>query len=137
MAVGLALAQVGAAQAYTLAGTWQGSLMLGSIPCAVQTVYVPTGTYSELMRCGATMTRQAGTYVLRGNLLLRSVESWDPRTQWIVDLCPGDSSRPGCGHWQQLSKPPGGTYALTFVDAGTVSLRDVNFGGQIVMRRVR
>jgi hypothetical protein len=75
------------------------------------------------------MTRQSGTYVLRGDLLVRSVQDWAPRQEWVVGACVG------CGYWQATEKPPGGSYRVDFIDANTATMHDLNLGGTVTMHR--
>ena len=120
----LALGGMPAARAASLVGTWQGNFAMNGTRCNVQSIYMADGNYTELMRCGTLMTRQGGTYVLRGSLLVRVVESWEPRQQYVY----------GTG-MQAMEKPPGGSWRIAFPDANTLQMRDVNFGGQLVLRR--
>ena len=128
-----------AATAGSVVGTWEFRSMMGTIPCVTQTVYGSNGKYSELGRCGAYASHQTGTYKIYGTRLARTVTGWDPKRYWMIDLCPGDSSKPGCGHWQQYRKPIGGTFEMTFVGANTLRIRDISgllFTGQAELHRV-
>ncbi|HXW52322.1 MAG TPA: hypothetical protein VEJ41_10055 [Candidatus Acidoferrales bacterium] len=113
----------------SLVGTWQTVLSVDGTRCSMQSIYERDGSYSELLRCGSLMTHQAGTYVLRGDLLVRNVEDWAPKQQWVVGACVG------CGHWQTTAKPPGGSYRVDFLDANTATLHDLNLGGTVTMHR--
>lgn len=118
-----------AAAARSLVGTWEGTFTANDVRCSMQSIYQSDKTYSELLHCGTLMTHQSGTYVVHGDLLVRSVEDWDPKQQWVVGACVG------CGYWETLAKPPGGSYKITFSGANTLTLHDVNLGGAITMHR--
>jgi hypothetical protein len=115
--------------ASSIVGTWQGNFAANGTPCSVQSIYQSNGTYSELLHCGSMMTRQSGTYVFHDGLLVRSVTDWDPRRQWVVGACVG------CGYWETLAKPPGGSYRVNFNGANSMTLHDVNLGGVLTMHR--
>jgi hypothetical protein len=126
--VSLAFAQ-SADAATSLVGTWQTNFSVNGVSCTMQSIYGSDHTYSEELRCGTLMTHQSGTYVFKGGLLVRTVQDWDPKQQWVVDACVG------CGHWQTVAKPPGGSYKVTFVSANTATLHDINMGGSLTMHR--
>jgi hypothetical protein len=117
-----------ASAASSLVGTWQSSFSVNGTDCSMQSIYQSDGTYSELLHCGSLMTHQSGTYVLKNGLLVRGVTDWDPKQQWVVDAYGG-------GHYEDMAKPPGGSYQVTFVDANTITLQDVNMGGSVTMHR--
>jgi hypothetical protein len=123
----------------TIVGTWEWRSMMGPIPCVTQTVYDRNGGYSELGRCGPYASHQTGKYKIFGSHLARTVTDWNPKRYWMIDPCPGDSSKPGCGHWQQYQRPIGGTFEITFVGANTLRIRDVAgllFTGQAELHRL-
>ncbi|HXW76038.1 MAG TPA: hypothetical protein VEJ20_01360 [Candidatus Eremiobacteraceae bacterium] len=113
----------------SIVGTWNAQFSVNGVACSMQTVYQPNAAYSELLHCGSLMTHQSGTYVLHGNLLVRSVEDWAPKQQWVVGSCVG------CGYYENTAKPPGGSYNLSFPNSNTMTMKDVNLGGTITMHR--
>jgi hypothetical protein len=121
----------GAAQE-TLAGSWHGSVTVNGMACTFDRVMTPTGTYSEIERCGSLVTGQRGTYkVFPNHVIGFSVSDWMPKQRYVVDAVPGS------GHYEPNAQPPGGTFRYTFTSPDTMVWRDVNFGGTIVYHRVR
>jgi hypothetical protein len=110
-------------------GSWTAVLAVGGQRCTVNLIMGPGQRYSEIVRCGTLITRQAGTYVLGQNgLLVRNVMDWDPKRRWVQDT----GYR---GHWEINAKPPGGSYQVTFASPNTMVWKDVNFGGVVTFRR--
>ena len=109
-------------------GVWRATLAANGQRCSVDLV-MRVGEYSELLRCGSLMTRQVGTYVVSGGLLIRQVVNWAPRTMPVYDIYIG-------WHDEPTSKPPGGSYQVTFLSRDSMTWRDVNFGGTITFYRV-
>jgi hypothetical protein len=159
----LVLAAPIVASAQTLDGTWVAYPTVGGLACTMQTV-MNSGNYSELLQCGPYMTLQSGTYTLSGNLLVRNVIDWAPKTGVQVDgrplgydyscpagsyrtpdgHCPGWYCGPGhnypCGpgqHTSDYSKPPGGSFQVTFASPNSMTWYDVNFHGTVTFQRVR
>ena len=126
-----ALPLASAAQS-TLAGTWHGVAAVNGMRCTFDRVMTPTGTYSEIERCGPYATSQRGTYrVFPNHTVSFVVEDFTPRQRYVVDAVPGT------GHTEQNATPPGGTFRYTFTSPNTMVWTDVNFGGTITFRRVR
>jgi len=124
----LSVGEVAAAN-NSIVGTWHSEFAANGMACSMQSIYESDHTYSELLHCGNLMTHQSGTYVMSGGLLVRTVEDWDPKQQWVVGSCVG------CGYWQTMAKPPGGTYRVTFASAAKATLHDVNLGGTLTIYR--
>ena len=147
----------------TLAGVWQSADTVNGMRCTLNLV-MDSQNYSELAQCGPYMTRQSGTYVVSGNMLVRNVIDWAPRESYHVEgrplgynyncppgsyrtpdgHCPGWYGGPGHnyplgpgGHYETNAKPPGGSYRVAFISPNTMVWRDVNFGGTVTFRRVR
>ena len=109
-------------------GTWKAGLTLNGQRCIFSLVMGPGERYSELLRCGALMTRQSGTYVFSNSVLMRTVIDWDPKRRYVLDN--GYS-----GHWEQNAKPPGGSFRVKFTTPDIMVWQDVNFGGTITYKR--
>jgi hypothetical protein len=110
-------------------GSWKSLLVVGAQRCSVNLVMGPEQRYSEIVRCGSMMTRQAGSYTFAKGVLIREVADWDPKQRYVLDT----GYR---GHYEPNAKPPGGTYKVDFPAADTMVWHDVNFGGTITFRRV-
>jgi hypothetical protein len=111
-----------------LDGTWKASLTVGGQRCIDNLVMGPGQHYSEVLRCGSLMTRQAGTYDFTNGVLTRNVTDWDPKQRYVLDS--GYS-----GHWEPNAKPPGGSYRIKFTSADTMVWQDINLGGIVTFRR--
>lgn len=118
-----------AAAGNSIVGTWNSTFAANGMACSVQSIYESDHTYSELLHCGNLMTHQSGTYVMSGDLLVRTVEDWAPKQQWVVGSCVG------CGYWQTMDKPPGGSYRVNFISGSKATLHDVNLGGTLTIYR--
>ena len=158
-----ALAAPALASAQTLDGTWVSYSTINGVQCSLKTV-MRGGQYSELAQCGPYMTLQQGTYYFSGNVLIRNVTDWSPKELYHVEgrplgydyscppgsyrtpdgHCPGWYGGPGNhyplgpgGHYEPTSKPPGGSFQVTFTSRDSMSWYDVNFHGTAVFRRVQ
>lgn len=83
------------------------------------------------------MTLQTGTYEANGGRIARTLRDYQPKTHYVIDLCPGDSARPGCGHVEPNPAPPAGQFSYRFLRNGSLELTDVVFGGMVVLTRVQ
>jgi hypothetical protein len=109
-----------AAQAQSLAGSWQGSAQGILFELVVQ----PDGAYSETQRSGSLMTMQTGVIQSAGaGEIAFVVEDWQPRTM------------PYTG--QQTSKPPGGIWRVQFNGPNSVTMQDVRLGGVVTFTRLQ
>ena len=139
LSIALALAfRADLASAETVVGVWQWQApFVGQTSCIGQTIFMQNGSYSEQANCGGYMATQTGSYNISGGRLGRTVQDYEPKTHWVIDLCPGDSSRPGCGHYEQYAAPPGGVFSYAFVGNGSLQLTDIRTGGVLVLTRQR
>jgi len=114
-----------------LAGIWRGSLAVNGMSCQDDRTISPTGTYSEVLRCGPYATSQTGTYrSFPNNTVSFVVQSFAPTRRYVQDT--GYT-----GHWENNATPPGGTFRYTLPNANTLVFRDANLGGTITYHRLR
>jgi hypothetical protein len=123
------VASVAVAQT-NLNGSWRALLSGNGQRCSIDLVMGPGQRYSEMVRCGNMMTRQAGTYTFARGILMRQVSDWDPKQRYVMDN--GYS-----GHYEWNAKPPGGSYKVDFTGRDTMVWRDVNMGGTVTFRRLQ
>jgi hypothetical protein len=118
------------AQGGDLTGSWRGSYM----GIAINLVVSPDQRFSE-QEISTVTTMQQGQIVPAGpGLLSFVVETWAPRTMPVYHPV-GTSG----GYWteQPTTKPPGGTYRVTFNSANSMTMQDVSMGGSITFQRVQ
>ena len=125
------------AQTFSLEGKWETRFNIGGISCVAETEYFPTGSYNASSRCASNVFSTSGKYILKNRLLSQTVEDWEPKSLWKVDLCPEDSSRPGCGHLEPIQKPADIIAEITVINANKVKVRDVNSSMEIVSTRLK
>ena len=156
--VAVALAAPSLASAQSLDGRWQAVQFPNGTRCTFDLV-MNSGRYIEVARCGSIMTMQSGTYVVSGNLLVRTVLDFEPKQRYVVDgrplgydyrcpngryTCPGWYGGPGGhyplgpgGHYEPNATPPGGSYRVNFTTPDAMTWLDVNYLGTITFLRVR
>ena len=118
------------AAAQELMGKWVGSTVINGQRYSF-TMTVTTGNhYIETAQLGTMMTTQSGTFVLTNGLMVRSVIDWNPKQQLVVDP-------PYGSHYVPIAKPPGGSYKVTFPNANTMVLQDVNLRGTQTYQRAQ
>jgi hypothetical protein len=123
------------AQTNEFVGQWRGTTAVNGVPVTVSLVMGPDQSYSHQMQMGPYMTLQTGQYALTGpNILTFNVVDWEPKTQPIYHPT---GTVGGYYTYEPTGKPPGGTYAFQFNAPGSMTLRDVNFGGTITFVRVQ
>ncbi len=120
-------AQFAAAQ--NLMGKWTGSTAINGQRYAFTMTVTAGNHYMETVQSGTLMTAQSGTYVLTNGLLVRNVIDWNPKQQLVVDA--------RGSHYEPMAKPPGGTFRVTFTNANTMVLEDVNLKGTLTYQRVQ
>jgi hypothetical protein len=139
VALALALAVPAVMSAQTLDGKWESVNYVSGQQVRIELVMLAGQRYSETVVSGPYRTLQSGTYVFNGNVLMRSVQDFAPRKQWIVDVVADPYSPTGNrlgGHWQDLTTPPGGRFQVTITSADTMFWKDLDFGGSITFHRI-
>src|SRR5262249_19551864 len=141
MAVALVAPAVATAQ-NNMTGTWVAYHNINGMSCSL-TMVIDSWRYSEAAQCGPYKTWQSGTYAVQGNLLVRQVLDFEPKTRYIVDgrplgydyscpygtyRCPGWYGGPGGnyplgpgGHYEANATPPGGSYRVTITSANSMT----------------
>ena len=120
-----------------LDGGWKATIPGPGGQCSVDEVLTADQKYSETVRCGNSMTWQAGTYTFNQGVLLRTVTDFQPKTRYVVDINPTQPWLPASppGHYENNVPPPAGQYQVTFNYSDTMTWKDIAFGGTVVMRR--
>ena len=116
--------------AQNLMGKWVGSTVVNGQRYSFTMTVTAGNHYIETAQVGTLMTTQSGTYVLANGLLVRTVLDWNPKQQLVVDPPYGSHDVP-------VARPPGGSYKVTFPNAGTMVLPDVNFKGTLTYQRAQ
>ncbi len=126
LAAALALAAIAwqPAQAYSLVGTWRGSVMVNGAVMVSSLVLEGNGRFNELDRAGSLMSEQTGTWQIVGGLLHLTVLDWQPKEQCLPTT--------GC---LPIRQPPGSLYRVQWLSANVIRCQDVNFGGSITYYR--
>jgi hypothetical protein len=122
---------------HRLDGGWRATIPVAGMQCSVDLVMTPQQKYSETIRCGSSMTWQAGTYTFNQGVLLRTVTDFQPRQRYVVDVNPTQPWLPANppGHYENNVTPPGGSFQVTFNSSDTMTWKDITFGGTVVLRR--
>lgn len=76
------------------------------------------------------MTTQSGTLAFTNGRMVRSVIDRNPKQQMVIDPPYGSHSAP-------VARPPGGSYKVTFPDANTMVLQDMNLNGTLTCQRAQ
>lgn len=131
-----ALASLTTAQAQTasLVGSWRGFAQIRGAAVEFDLVVQPNGVFTETERSRALMTMQSGqTHFAAPDLVIFEVQDWRPRTMPVYH----PTGTVGGYYTQQpTSRPPGGTWRLTWRGPNSVVMRDVNLGGAVTFNRV-
>jgi hypothetical protein len=128
-------AAVAYAQVNPFVGTWQGVAVVNGTSINFNLVMGPDQRYSQQLQSGSLMTMESGHYTITNqNVIVFQVEDWQPKTLPVYH----PTGTVG-GYYTQdpAPKPPGGTFRFQFNSPGSVSLQDVNFGGNITFNRVQ
>jgi hypothetical protein len=118
------------AAAQNLMGKWVGSTVINGQRYSITITITPGNHYIETAQSGTLMTTQSGTFVFTNGLMVRSVIDWNPKQQMIVDPPYGSHSVP-------VARPPGGSYKVTFPNANTMVLQDMNLKGTLTYQRAQ
>jgi hypothetical protein len=116
--------------AQDLMGKWVGSTVISGQRYSFTMTVTAGNHYIETAQVGTLMTTQSGTYVFTNGLLVRSVTDWNPKQQLVVDP-------PYGSHYVPVAKPPGGSWKVTFPNANTMVLQDVNLKGTLTYQRAQ
>jgi hypothetical protein len=124
---------------HRLEGSWKATIpgpMAGQ-RCTVDEVITADQKYSETVRCGNSMTWQAGTYTFNQGVLLRTLTDFQPKQHYVVDVNPTQPWLPANppGHYEPNVPPPAGQYQVTFNSSDTMTWKDITFGGTVVLKR--
>ena len=111
------------AMAYSLVGTWRGSVYLNGGIMYSSLVLEANGQFNELDRSGSLMTEQSGGWQIIRGLLHLEVWDWQPKYQCLQTGC------------FPVREPPGSWYRIQWLSPNMARFQDVTFGGSIVYRR--
>ena len=123
-----AVAHLAAGQ--NLMGKWVGSAVVNGERIAFTMTITAGNHYIETAQAGTLMTTQSGTFVFSNGLMVRTVIDWNPKQQLVMDPPTGS-------HYVPMAKPPGGSWKVTFPNANTMVLQDVNLKGTLTYQRVQ
>ena len=123
-----------AAQPPSLVGAWRGVAQVRGVTVEFDLVIQPNGAFTETERTQTLMTMQTGqTHILAPNLVAFVIQDWRPRTMPVYRP---NGAIGGYYSQQPTSKPPGGTWRMTWRGPNSVVLQDTVFGGAVTFNRI-
>ena len=128
MACGLCFVVAQWVSAQNLMGKWVGSAIINGQRYSFTMTITAGNHYIETAQVGTLMATQSGTFDLANGLMVRKVVDWSPKQQMVVDPPMGTHAVP-------VAKPSGGSFRITFPNANTMVLQDVNLKGTLTYQR--
>jgi len=126
---------VAAAQGNPLAGHWRAVLNINGRPIQFDLVVQPNMVFSQTQRTAGLMTLQRGEIRQAGpDTLAFEVEDWEPKS--MAQYSSGPLSVSPYWHQVPMGRPPGGLYRYRLDGPDSLTMHDVNMGGNITYRRV-